>query len=446
MEFLDLCRQAIAIDSTPTHGTKDIMNWAAKLGRSRGFDVEIQTDFLGDLEQQNIILRPKSKISPPIGRRTEEFLFQTHLDSLDPGPFQLWKDTFQNPFEATIKEGKIFGLGAADGKIDFLCKLEALGRSVDTGNWQRPPVLVATYGAHLGMIGALKLIRRNTIAPKMALISEATDLGLTTAGPGFALVEIQIPFSSHEMQQRHDHEHRESTSTQSKLFSGTSRTENAIRKMFDYLIQLPENIVLMEIDGGSNATTIATNAFLELDLSTTSNSAVQRLSSIYRFIKNLEFEFQAYQDPSFFPSHPVINIGLIRTLQEHIQIMISCKLPPVITVEVYEDWISRMKTHCESVGSSFRVTDYKKPFRSENDSPLVQGCLEALKTISPQCAPTNLNATNEASLFSRVGINCVCFGPGRREENVHTVHEHLNLEDIPKTISFYERIIERFCL
>lgn len=445
MDFLDLCRQAIAIDSTPTHGTKDIMTWATKLGRDRGFVVDIQTDFLGDLEQQNLILRPKME-TPPIGRRKEEFLFQAHLDSLDPGPFQLWKDTFQNPFEATIKDGRIFGLGAADGKIDFLCKLEALSGSVEKRNWRLPPALVATYGAHLGMIGALKLIRRNSITPKMALIGEATDLGLATAGPGFALVEIQIPFSSHEMQQRQDHEKRESTSTQSKLFSGTSRTESAIRKMFDYLIQLPENIVLMEIDGGSNATTVATNAFLELDLSTTLNSSVQRLSSIYRFIKNLEFEFQAFQDPSLFPPYPVINIGLVRTLQEHIQIMISCKLPPVITVDIYENWISRMKAHCESVDSTFRVTDYKKPYRSDQDSPLAKGCLEVLKSISPQSVPESLGATNEASLFSRVGINCVCFGPGRREENVHTSHEHLKLEDIPKAISFYQKVIERFCL
>lgn len=445
MDFLDLCRQAIAIDSTPMHGTKDIMTWAATLGHTRGFDVEIQTDFLGDLEQQNLVIRPKNG-TQPVGRRMEELLFQSHLDSLDPGPFQLWKDTFQNPFEATIKDGKIFGLGAADGKIDFLCKLEALSGFMEKRNWRLPPVLVATYGAHMGMIGALKLIRRNTIAPQVALIGEATDLGLAIAGPGFALVEIQIPFSSHEMQQRHDHENRESTSTQSKIFSGTSRTESAIRKMFDYLVQLPENIVLMEIDGGSNATTVATNAFLELDLSTTLNSSVRRLSSIYRFIKNLEIEFQAYQDPSFSPRYPEINIGLIRTLEEHIQIMISCKLPPVITVDIYEDWISRMKSHCESVDSTFRVTDYKKPYRSDKDSPFAQGCLEILKSVSPQCTPASLSATNEASLFSRIGINCVCFGPGRREDNVHTPHEHLRLEDIQKSISFYQKVIERFCL
>jgi acetylornithine deacetylase/succinyl-diaminopimelate desuccinylase-like protein len=461
LDFLALCRQSIAIDSTPVHGTKDIMDWASQIGRDRGFQVEIQSDFVGDLEQKNVIFRPQEKSETSraykasktsetskiqSARILEEFLFQSHLDSLDPGPFQLWKDTFQNPFDATIKDKKIFGLGAADGKIDFLCKLEALTPFVGTTQWRLPPVLVATYGSHLGMIGALKLIRRNTISPKMALIGEATDLSLTTAAPGFALVEIQIPFSTHELQQRRDHESRESTSTQSKLFSGANPAESAIRKMFDYLIQLPENITLMEIDGGSNPTTVATNAFLELDLATAQNSSVHRLSSIYRFIKNLEFEFQAYRDPSFSPPYPVLNIGLVRTLEEHIQIMISCKLPPIITVDVYEDWISRMKAHCESMGSSFRVTDYKKPYRSDNNSTLVQGCLDILKTISPQGVASDLSTTNEASLFSRIGINCVCFGPGRREENIHTPHEHLDLDDIPKTISFYKKVIERFCL
>lgn len=458
MNFLDLCRQSVAIDSTPAHGSKEIMLWAAELARQRGLQVTVQTDFLGDIEQLNLIIRPsQSSLIDSTAPATEEFLLQNHLDTVDPGPFQLWKDTDQNPFEAAIKDGKIFGLGVADGKVDFLCKLEALTefqkKSRSPMGCRLPPVLVATYGAHQGMVGALKMIRRKSFSAKIGLIGEATHLSLATSAPGFALVEIQVPFSPLEIQRRHDQENQESVSTQSQLFNSRLQTlrgpdthESAIRKMFEYLIQLPENILLIEIEGGSNANTIATNSFIELDLSPITDSILRKLSSIYRFIKALEIEFKAYQDESSSIPTPMLNIGLVRTLEDHVQIIGSCHLPPTISLEVYEGWIDQIKRHCLAVGSSFRLTDYKKPYGLAMSSDLVQGCLDEMKKLAISPLIQGVTATNEASLFSRVGIDCLCFGPGLREGNVHTPCESLNLEEIPKTIAFYKRAIERFCL
>jgi len=49
-------------------------------------------------------------------------------------------------------------------------------------------------------------------------------------------------------------------------------------------------------------------------------------------------------------------------------------------------------------------------------------------------------------LFSRVGIECVCIGAGHREGNVHTGQEHANINDLEVMTSFYQKMIERFCL
>ena len=59
---------------------------------------------------------------------------------------------------------------------------------------------------------------------------------------------------------------------------------------------------------------------------------------------------------------------------------------------------------------------------------------------------TTLASTNEASLFSRLNIDCICIGAGMREDNVHTTQEHVKIEDLEKVTSFYEQMIERFCL
>lgn len=61
------------------------------------------------------------------------------------------------------------------------------------------PVLVGTFGEETGMQGALKLIRKNKINAKYALIGDPTDSNIVSAAKGYATVEMRIPFSAEEM-------------------------------------------------------------------------------------------------------------------------------------------------------------------------------------------------------------------------------------------------------
>ena len=344
-------------------------------------------------------------------------------------------------------------MGAAEVKLDFLCKLAAISKFKSHQAWKLPPVLVGTFGEESGMKGALKLIRKNQISAKMALIGETSNLHLINAAKGFARVEIRIPFSDQELSYRQEHNLRESTTTQSKIFHGEAAHssaphlgDSAIVKMLDYLNQIPANVTLMEIDGGTNFNTVPAHAFLEIDLSPLSKPITHRIKSIFEVIRELEKEFQTYEDPEFFPTHPTLNIGIIRTLEDHVAIGGNCRIPPNITQSIYEAWMKRLQAICEQNQAHFQVTDYKKPFRTLANSILVKGCLDELRRLglSDQC--TTQPSSNEASIFSRVGIECVCFGAGLREGNIHTPHEHVAVEDLNKAISFYERVLERFCL
>ena len=447
MDFIESCRQLIAIDSSPAHGNREIAKWAAAFCRQRGLNVEEQVEIVGDLEQVNIIARPVSE------RPSAEFLFQTHLDTADPGPFALWTETGSNPYDAHIIDGKIYGLGAADVKLDFLCKLEAIA-AFKGRPWRLPPVLVGTFGEETGMQGTLKLIRKNKVSAKMALIGEPSDLRLVNAAKGFATVEIRIPFSDDEIRYRYEHNLRESTSTQSKLFRGKAAHssmphlgESAITKVLEYLTMLPDSVNIMEIDGGINFNTVPGNAFLEIDMiSPVKNPIAKRLVNIYRGLKELEKEFLKHEDKEFYPSTPTLNIGLIRTNENDVQISGSCRLPPIVTHEIYERWMEQLRGLCEENGATFSVNDYKKPFRTEVNSILVKGCLDELRALGLKSEPTTQASTNEASIFSRIGVECACFGPGKREGNVHTPQEHVAIEDLYKAIEFYKKVIERFCL
>ena len=64
----------------------------------------------------------------------------------------------------------------------------------------------------------------------------------------------------------------ESISTQSKIFSGKAAHsstphlgDNAIVKMLDYLQTMPENMLIIEADGGTRVNSIPNQSMIELD-------------------------------------------------------------------------------------------------------------------------------------------------------------------------------------
>lgn len=448
MNFIESCRKFIAIDSSPEVGSRELADFAAKLCLDRGLQVDFQEEHGGELTHANVIARPQGP------RPSLEFMLQTHLDTPDPGPFSLWSFNESNPFDATIIDGKIYGLGAADVKLDFLCKLEAMASFADQKFSKLPPVLVATFGEETGMQGALKLIRKNKISAKMAMIGEPSDLGLITAAKGFAIVEIVIPFSEEEKKYRDEHNLQESTTSQSRLFHGKSAHsstphlgESAVIKLFDYLAQLPERVVVMEADGGISFNSVPAQSVLEVDIVSSIRDPIsKKLLRIFRAIQDLEREFQMHTDSEFMPPHPTLNIGMVRTKEDSILLGGSCRMPPIITQEKYEEWMGFLKTVAEEVGGEFKVVDYKRPFRTPANSMLVRGCLDELRKMGLEARCLTQPNTNEASLFSRVGIECVGFGAAPRDHNLHSPHEHVSIEALNKSIEFYKHIIERFCL
>lgn len=445
-DFIQACREFISIDSTPTQGSKKAAEFAGNFCRSLGLHVEeqVESSALGD--EANIIVRHSAE------RTGMELLLQNHLDTIDPGPFHLWSVTGNNPFDATIVENKIYGLGAADVKLDFLCKARAMAAMKDR-SFKLAPVLVGTYGEETGMMGCLKLIRKNRINPKFALIGEPTNFSLANAAKGFVSVEIIIPFSDEEIKYRNDHNLRESTSTQSKVFHGISAHsshphlgDSAIVKMLSYLDMIPENVAIMEIDGGTNYNTVPSHAFLELDLASVKNPINSKIKSIYQAIQKLEAEFKHHKDSGYSPQHPTLNIGLIRTQPDHVLLSGSCRILPSISQETFEKWMDFLRQSCLDNDSQFRITDYKKPFSSPENSIFTKGCRNILSEMNLPNQLTSLSSTNESSLIARLKVDCLCFGPGLRENNIHTPNEHVAIDDLEKATTFYTKVIERFCL
>jgi acetylornithine deacetylase/succinyl-diaminopimelate desuccinylase-like protein len=273
------------------------------------------------------------------------------------------------------------------------------------------------------------------------------------AAKGFASVEIRIPFSADEMQYRQEHNLRESTTTQTKLFIGKSAHssvphlgESAIAKMFEYLDQMPDSVAIMEIDGGTNFNTVPSNAMLEMDIQSIRDPICVKLKKVYKLIQKIEAVFRSIQDVEFKPSHPTLNIGMIRTYEDHVLFSGNCRIPPIVTQQTYMTWMESLKSECAKFGTEFRVSDYKRPFRTPENSVFLKGGLDILRSFDLYDKAVTQPSTNESSLFARIGSDCLCFGPGRREGNVHTPHEHVMVKDLETATQVYGSMIERFSL
>ncbi|MBC7420923.1 MAG: M20/M25/M40 family metallo-hydrolase [Bdellovibrio sp.] len=447
--LIETCRKLIALDSSPGSSTVEVVEFLAQLAREAGFDVEVMHEVQNGITHANILVRTEA-FKPG----DNEFLLQTHLDTIDPGNFVLWKKNGFNPFDASIADGKIYGLGAADVKLDFICKLNALENFKKESFTKLKPVLVGTFGEETGMQGALRLIRKNKLNAKYALIGETSDLKIIQAAKGFAVVEVRLPIPEEERNYKSVRGTLESTSTQTKLFAGQSAHsstphlgDNAIKKMFDYLQKMPDNMILIEADGGTRFNMIPNQAMIELDFAShLKNVSLVKLNKIYRVMQEIEIDMQQFQDTDFEPAYSTLSVGIIRTFEDSILLGGSCRILPNVTQEQYEKWMAKIQAICDECGAQFRITDYKKPFRTAENSVLVKTAQSVLQKMGLDAKCISLASTNEASLFTRLNIECICIGAGVREGNVHTAEEHVKIEDLEKATYFYQQMVERFCL
>lgn len=447
-DFIEIARQMISFDTTPQSSTVELVHFLKGLAIKMGLHVDVQNETQHSVPQANIIVRLRPQ-SP--GEQT--FLLQSHLDTTDPGAYSLWKKNQSNPFDAVIDNGHIYGLGVAEVKLDFLCKLFAMHSMRDQKLSTLNPILVGTFGEETGMQGALKIIRKNKMNARYALISEPSDLQIINAAKGFVTVEIRVPFSKAELLFKQQHAELTESSSQSKVFSGKATHsstphlgENAAVKLFEYLETLSPDQMILDIDAGSRFNIIPNQASVEIvQTSEFINSTITKLNKVYRVMKNIEMDMKNYLDEDFTPQHSTYSIGVVRMYEDYILIGGSCRIVPSVGSEIYEKWIKMFQASCEEIGAEFHLQDYKRPFRVSTKSILVKAAQSELEKLDIRKECRTMASANEASLFSRVGIECLCIGIGEREGNIHTPSEKVHLEQTKTAIHFYEKMIARLC-
>ena len=424
------------------HGTVAAAQWLSDLARSWGLRSEIIEETWNGVGQANVLVSPSD-----IRAEEAQLLLSTRLDTPDPGEYATWTKTGANPFNASVNGDQLFGLGARDSKLDFLCKLIAFKEVC--GVCKPKATVLGTFGRESGM-GAIRLIRQKKIKPRAALVGAPTGLRLATRAQGYAKVEITLPLSSAERKYIEEQSISEGSYSQSKVFArrpdekvvDLGLLDNPIIRMIDYLKNLPEGIAVLSIDGGTSAE--AEPTFVELEVQIVDHlqeSVIRKLIAVGELIKRLAVELKTVNAPDFSPPHSTINVGQIRMLNEEVKIVGVCRLVPTVDREVYEKWLERLRSDCAAAGAQFHILDYKPPFSMESEAPFFTLAKSVCSSLGLDSRGAAAHQCTEANIFHRLGIETVVFGPGTEANNEPAALEHVKINELKTAIEFYKSVL-----
>lgn len=493
--FLDQSKKMISIRSVTHDGNEEIANYVAGLMRSAGMKVQLQ-QVAHSLE--NCSKRQFNVIGifgdPLVDKKTKKgLLLNTHLDTVGPGLQENWTETGGNAFAATVKDDKIFGLGSADVKLDFLCKLRAIEKFRER-KLKMPIYLVGTCGEEVGMFGAKYLIKSMALNPKYVVVGEPSELRVVYAHKCYNIFRVSVGYNRLTRDAK-GFNRRVFIEAFGKSAHGSypEMGMNGILRLMEFVKGAQDSgfdLRLVSFSGGDSVNKVPDRAKAELFLTSHQLEDFKGYFSQYQeslggqpafradmggvgeagvqFYPEALFpaacdvvavfgavaeELSQGRDETYNPPYSTVNFGKVVDRPGAIDLLFDLRLLPDVSPDQVESklqsTIRQLATHYPGLNISV-VRERMNPSLNMNwDHSLMTICRSALAEagIHPGGEGFDKKATStEAAQYFQAGYEAVVFGPGRSHGNSHSPNEYNTIEQLEKAVLFYEKIIEKTCL
>lgn len=429
-DLIDEAKKFIQINSVTNTGNIEIVNYAAKLLDHSNIDYSIQTVIHEGVKQANIIAEIP-------GEGQNKILFNTHLDTVPPGDFKLWDENQNDPYNPHIDGDKIYGLGSADTKLDYLCKLQAIlkyrGRK-----FKQPLIFVGTFGEEMGLIGCEYFLKDYpTENIQYAFVGEPTDLKIVYAHKGMIILNIDFPIQSYsDLSKVKQYSFKGSSAHGSTPHLG----DNAIYKAIEYAAD--QNAEIINLNGGIAFNVVPEDAELELlELDSTENKS--KILELYTLLKEIEADLQSDRDEEFDPPFSVMNVGPVKTDNGKLSLDITFRLLPERDIDCYYEKLSILMKKWDG---NIKIKRHLHAMKTSKESPLIINSLKILNDLSMKQELITKPALTESSLYEEYAIESIVYGSGLSIDNIHKPNENNLISQMESSVRFYEKVIERFCL
>jgi acetylornithine deacetylase/succinyl-diaminopimelate desuccinylase-like protein len=457
--LLDWCRRLIGCRSVTAEGTRQIAALCASaMLAPAGITARLVPSMREGGEQVNLVatIRGRDSSRRPI-------VLNTHLDTVPPGAPDLWTACDGDPFSARVDGDRIYGLGAADTKLDLAAKIFAL-RAVGTP--RRDVYLVGTFGEEHGLTGAKEMAEAAILpAGAMAFVGEPSRLEVITAHKGLMMFELALGFTPlrvHEPMQVRRLTFAGKAAHSSTPALGVNAIEIALKAM---AINLKHNLVA--IAGGTAVNVVparcdvvaATDAVLDVPIggaieATSFSKDVAEVipldvvTTMLRFIAALRnYADQGGPDEAdYAPPTLTCNPGLIRSECGSMKLEFELRPPPGLALDEVRAGVARVAAEISRSAAAVSVALSEKRanpgFRARAASETVELAMGALAGAGLELRSGVKSGCTEAGIYAAAGLEPIVIGPGPSTGVIHAPNEYNFLSDVEAAVRFYRALLE----
>jgi acetylornithine deacetylase/succinyl-diaminopimelate desuccinylase-like protein len=358
-------------------------------------------------------------------------LLVTHLDTVPPGPAAAWTATGGDPFRPTYDGDKLFGLGSADAKVDFVCKAFALA-SIPSGVLRRRVRLVGTFGEEIGLCGARELVRSGGASGfRFALVGEPSELACVVAHKGYAALSARVGLSAAARATRRPAERITFTGRASHS-STPGLGRNAIELALERLAEADVR-GLSRISGGTARNQVPDNCALEIngDVALDHHPLIEFRRTWTEWLRTLA----SPRDERFDPATSVASLNLVQTDGNDVVFTFDLRPLPGLDPE----------TLIKPLQTSARVEALHSdpPLSTPLDADVVRAVQGAQGTIGLSTRLATKPTCTEAGVLSAAGLETVVIGAGRSTGNVHRPNEYTLVSQLKTLRELYGLVIRQ---
>ena len=373
MDAIELTRTLIGYDTVSPKSNVEVMDYLTNVLESIDCEVERveYNDPVGTLKV-NLIGRKGGNS----GQRGLALL--GHIDTV---PAIGWEE---NPFEARIVDGKLYGRGSCDMKGSVACMIEVASR-YSSSQFDAPLYVVITADEEVGYFGATAVVKKSEMFkrhgfPQYGVVGEPTELKAVYAHKGAVRFTV--------------------TAYGRAAHSSTDKGDNANLKMIPFLSEMRD---------------------IHQELTTDT--------------KYYNFEFT----PPYTDWNITISDGECTANITAPKSVCNINYRPM-PGDNPEAWIDRAREAAEKYGLTFDLFINAGPVRTEPDAEIVKAALE----ITGDSEPHTVAYSTDAAEFSKY-METVIIGPGSILQ-AHTVNEWMAIDQFGKGVDIFSQFVDRFCL
>ncbi|HTQ23643.1 MAG TPA: M20/M25/M40 family metallo-hydrolase [Candidatus Binataceae bacterium] len=457
--LLDWCRRLIGCRSVTAEGTREIAALCASaMLAPAGITARLIPSTREGGEQVNLVaaIRGRESSLRPI-------VLNTHLDTVPPGAPELWTACDGDPFSARVDGDRIYGLGAADTKLDLAARIFALS---GVGTPRRDVYLVGTFGEEHGLAGAKEMAEAAILpAGAMAFVGEPSRLEVITAHKGLMMFELALGFTPlrvDEPMQMRRLTFAGKAAHSSTPALGVNAIEIALKAM---AINLKHNLVA--IAGGTAVNVVparcdvvaATDAALDIPIGgaieTTSFNKeapevipLEVVTTMLRFIAALRnYADQGGGDEAdYAPPTLTCNPGVIQSESGSMKLDFELRPPPGLALDEVRAGVARVAAEISRSAAAVSVALREKRanpgFRAPAASETVELAMGALASAGLELKSGVKSGCTEAGIYAAAGLEPVVIGPGPSTGVIHAPNEYNFLSDVEAAVRFYRALLE----